>query len=101
MCIKHLLALFPAYMKRGDYLTPLSDPSFGQHIAVVGLEGWDLEHSLDCRMDGEMSRCAYHYAMVAWGQRDTGVMVPDVLTYLGRQIIVGIANGMPVFEKEE
>lgn len=39
-------------------------PEVNQHFVTMEEQGWFIEHSLQCRMDGEMVRgCAWQHAM--------------------------------------
>lgn len=40
-------------------------PNVQDHFAVFTDDRWTVEHSLDCRMNGEMVTCKYHRAIEA------------------------------------
>jgi hypothetical protein len=59
---------------------------------------WAIEHSVECRLSGRMSECAYHQAVAT--------VADDCLAdwgggTLGRWKITGISEGLPDLERAE
>ena len=72
-----------------------AEPNVQDHFVTFTLHNWSIEHSLQCRMTGEMQRgCAYEKAVV---------LVSDGGPYddqLGRWRITAIdSEGLPSLEK--
>jgi hypothetical protein len=64
-----------------------------EHYVTYTDDGWSTEHSLECRLSGNMAHCVYHDA--AGEAADPGVL-------LGRYRIAGIAeNGHAMLEKAD
>lgn len=62
------------------------------HVAVVGDEGWSIEHSLRCRASGNMAGCPYH-KYTAQRVSLAALMFPDpgrfLMTLEGEEFIDG------------
>jgi hypothetical protein len=64
------------------------------HIIEFGDNGWQIMHSVECRMSGRLLDCAIHRAVV----RDIHVGTDTIKA--GRyRVTVGHLSGMPVYEK--
>ena len=61
------------------------------HFVIFTEDGWTTEHSIECRLSGRMSECAWHEAV----KRITAAWTPDML---GRWRITGISEGLPDLE---
>lgn len=47
----------------GDLVKIIEQP---EHYVTFGEDGWVVEHSLNCRMGGDMINCPYHKAIEYW-----------------------------------
>lgn len=47
----------------GDLVKIIEQP---EHYVTFGEDGWVVEHSLNCRMGGDMINCPYHAAIERW-----------------------------------
>lgn len=65
------------------------------HVAIFTEDRWSVEHSLACRLSGQMPDCEYHKAVA-------NVMDgPPTDDMLGRWKLTGIDNeGCPAMERE-
>jgi hypothetical protein len=71
----------------------LADLLGREHYVTYTEDGWSTEHSLACRLSGNMAHCAYHGA--AGEASDPGVL-------LGRYRITDIAeNGHAMLERAD
>lgn len=61
------------------------------HYVIFTQDGWTTEHSLECRLSGQMSRCAWHEAV----RRVAATFDPRMA---GRWRITGISEGLPELE---
>lgn len=69
-------------------------PNVTDHFVNFGEDGWSVEHSLQCRMDGQMQRreCPYEHSVIEVGE-------PEEDMY-GRWRIVDIdSEGLPSLER--
>jgi len=70
-------------------------PSLSRHFVTFGYRGWRVEHSVECRLSGEMERgCLFEEAVHAMGEPDADQM--------GRWCITEIdSEGLPSLRREE
>lgn len=72
-----------------------ADPNHLDHFVTFTEDRWFIEHSLPCRIAGNMGTCAYHAAIVEVSDDDTD---PD----LGRWRITEIdTEGLPALERAD
>ena len=67
------------------------------HYVTFTEDRWSVEHSVECRLSGQMSECAWHEA-VATVAHDMDDPDPDMF---GRWRITGISEGLPDLERAE
>ncbi len=63
------------------------------HYVIYTEDRWTVEHSVECRLSGQMPECAYHEAVAAVSDEFEPAMV-------GRWLICNIdTEGVPVLER--
>lgn len=70
------------------------------HVAVFDDVGWALEHSMECRLSGTMTKCIYNSALDRYCR---SVDDPQFLIEQGRWVLTGINDnglGFPTMRPE-